>query len=172
MTDRSPPRSADSTSGELRKALLASGVFGFGFSGLIDVLVLHHVLQLHHLLSDVYDPTTLSGLRANLVADGLFSVGMVLVAGVGAGLLWRAERRAAAPLPVRPLAGAAVVGLGAFDLFDVIVNHTLLGLHSATDGPGYYDPHWAAVSLLIIAAGAYVYRTGIARARGDSAGEA
>ncbi|WP_129113245.1 DUF2243 domain-containing protein [Halegenticoccus tardaugens] len=168
MTDRSPPAPDGPGPEPLRKALLAAGVFGFGFSGLIDVLVLHHVLQLHHLLSNVYDPATLSGLRVNILADGLFSVGMLIVAGVGAGLVWRAERRSVAPLPTRPLVGSAVIGLGAFDLFDVVVNHTILDLHSATDGPGYYDPHWAVVSLLIIGAGAYVYRTGLARTRGGT----
>ncbi len=108
----------------------------------------------------------MDGLRTNLLADGLFSVAMLVVAGIGGGLLWRAERRTAAPLPMRPIAGAAVIGLGVFDLFDVVVNHTLLGLHHATDGPGYYDPHWAVISLLIVAAGAYVYRTG--RSEGES----
>ena len=158
MTDTSLDES-DAGRNSTRRAVVAAGVFGFGFSGLVDVLVLHHVLRLHHLVSNVYPTTTLAGLRTNILADGLFSLAMVVVAGVGAGLVWRAERRAPAPLPVRPLAGAAVVGLGVFDLFDVLVNHVLLGLHHATDGPGYYDPHWAVVSLLIIGGGAYVYRT-------------
>jgi len=37
-----------------KRGLLAAGVVGFGFSGLVDVLVLHHVLQWHHLLSGIY----------------------------------------------------------------------------------------------------------------------
>ncbi|EJN60688.1 Uncharacterized membrane protein [Halogranum rubrum] len=142
------------------QGVVGAGVLGFGFSGLVDVLVLHHVLQLHHLVSNVYDPSTLAGLRTNIFADGLFSVGMVLVLGVGAGLVWTAERRASSPLPLQPLAGATILGIGLFDLFDVVVNHTLFGLHHATDGPGFYDPHWAVVSLLIIGAGAYLYRHG------------
>ena len=144
-----------------RRAVVGAGVLGFGFSGLVDVLVLHHVLQLHHLVSNVYPTTTLAGLRTNLFADGVFSLAMVVIAGVGAGLAWRAERRTPAPLPARPLVGAAVVGLGVFDLFDVLVNHMLLRLHHATSGPGYYDPHWVVISVLIIGGGAYVYRTGL-----------
>ena len=152
--------------GETRRALYAAGVFGFGFSGLIDVVVLHQVLGLHHLLSSVYDPTTLAGLRTNVVADGLFSVAMIAIAGVGAGLVWRAERRTAAPLPATPLAGAAVLGLGLFDLFDVVVNHTILGLHHATHGTSFYDPHWAVVSLLIMGGGWLILRK-----EGHDAGE-
>lgn len=143
---------------DVRRGILAAGVLGFGFSALIDVIVLHHILRLHHLVSGIVPTDTLAGLRYNVFADGLFSLGAILVMGVGAGLLWQAERRAETPLPVRPLAGAAVIGLGGFDLFDVIVDHLLLGLHSATSGPGYYELHWAVISLLIIGAGALVYR--------------
>ena len=144
-----------------RKALLAAGIFGFGFSGLIDVLLLHQVLQWHHLLSGIYPQNTLAGLRTNILADGLFSIAMVVIAGVGAGLVWRAERRSASPLAFRPVAGAAVVGLGVFDLYDVLVDHVLLGLHQPLSMGGKYNLHWAVVSILIIGAGAYVYRTGM-----------
>ena len=156
-----------------RRSILAAGVFGFGFSGLIDVLVLHHVLQWHHLLSGIYPMDTLDGLRTNLLADGLFSIAMVGIAGVGAGLLWQSERRTDVPLAVRSVAGAAVVGLGVFDLFDVLVDHVLLGLHQPLMRGGIYNPHWAVVSLLIIGAGWYLYRSGVSDAsRGDAASAA
>jgi uncharacterized membrane protein len=141
-----------------RRGLLAAGVAGFGVSALVDVLLLHHVLQWHHLLSNVYDPATVSGLRANVLADGVFSLAMLGVMFAGLGWLWRSERRTAEPLAVRPLAGAALVGLGAFDLFDVAVNHVLLGLHHATHGPGFYDPHWAVASVAFIVGGALLVR--------------
>jgi uncharacterized membrane protein len=146
-----------------RRALLAAGVFGFGFSGLVDVLVLHHILQWHHLLSGVYSTNTVRGLETNILADGVFSVGMLLVMLAGAGLLWQAERRAVVPLAVRPLAGTAILGLGVFDVFDAVVDHALLGLHHpvGAGGPvgGRYNSHWVVVSLLFVAAGYYVYRT-------------
>lgn len=168
-TSASPDRSRETADGVRTRALLGAGIFGFGFSGLIDVLVLHHVLQWHHLVSAIYPMDTLDGLRTNLLADGLFSIGMVIVAGIGAGVVWRAERRTTVPLAIRPLVGAAVVGLGAFDLFDVVVDHTLLGLHHTVSQGGRYDPHWAVVSLLIVLAGVYVYRT---RDATDAADEA
>ncbi|MFC4360105.1 DUF2243 domain-containing protein [Halobium salinum] len=143
---------------QTRRGLVGAGVFGFGVSGLVDVLVLHLVFQWHHLVSNVVSPATLSGLRTNLVADGLFSVAMLVVALAGAGVVWRAERRAVDPLPARALAGAALFGLGTFDVFDVVVNHWLLGLHHAVGMDGAYDPHWFVVSLLLAAAGVLVYR--------------
>ena len=109
-TSASPDRSRETADGVRTRALLGAGIFGFGFSGLIDVLVLHHVLQWHHLVSAIYPMDTLDGLRTNLLADGLFSIGMVIVAGIGAGVVWRAERRTTVPLAIRPLVGTAVVG--------------------------------------------------------------
>jgi len=151
---------------ERRLGLVAAGTFGFGFSGLVDVLVLHHVLQWHHLVSGIYPMDTLAGLRANILADGLFSLAMLVIAGIGAGLVWRAERRTRLPLPARPLAGAALIGLGAFDVFDVVVDHILLGLHQPLSRGGQYNPHWLIVSLLFVGAGYYVYRTGTADTTG------
>lgn len=143
-----------------RRALVAAGVFGFGFSGLIDVIVLHQIFQLHHLVSGIYPMNTLSGLRTNILADGLFSIGMIVIAGIGAGLLWQSERRSTIPLAVRPIAGAVVIGLGIFDLYDVLIDHVVLGLHQPASQGGYYNPHWAVISLLIIGTGIYLYRTG------------
>jgi uncharacterized membrane protein len=140
-----------------RRSLLAAGVVGFGLSAVLDVVVLHHILQLHHLVSNVYSPNTVSGLRTNILADGLFTLANLTVAVAGVLWLFRAERRTANPLSVRPHLGAFVVGLGGFDLFDVLVDHWLLGLHHATHGPGYFDPHWAVLSAAIIVGGYLIY---------------
>jgi uncharacterized membrane protein len=107
--------------------------------------------------------STLDGLRMNVLADGLFSIGMVIVTSIGFGLLWQSERRTDALLTMRPLAGSALIGLGAFNLYDAIVNHTILGLHHPLSQGGQYNPHWAAVSFLFVVAGYYVYRTGTRR---------
>lgn len=154
--------------GVTSRALLAASVFGFGFSGLIDVLVLHSVLQWHHLVSGIYPMDTLDGLRTNILADGLFSIGMLVIMGIGAGLLWQSERRTDVPLVIRPLAGAAVIGLGAFDLYDAIVDHALFGLHQPLSQGGQYNAHWTVVSILLIIAGVYLYKTGIRAAHGQS----
>ncbi len=115
---------------------------------------------------------TLAGLRTNILADGIFSLGMLVIMCVGAGLLWQSERRTAAPLAVRPLAGTAVIGLGVFDIFDAVVDHILLGLHQPLSQGGRYNPHWITVSLLFVAAGYYVYRTGLRVQDVDSEGYA
>jgi len=49
-------------------------VMGLGLGAFIDGVVLHQVLQWHHLLSDTGDHPidTLAGLEANTLADGFF----------------------------------------------------------------------------------------------------
>lgn len=143
-----------------RRGIIAAGILGFGFSGLIDVVVLHHIFQLHFLISNVRPLDTVRGLRWNIWADGVFQLVMLVVMGIGGGLLWHAERRAHEPLPLRRVAGAGLVGVGVFDLYDVVVDHWILEWHHATHGSGYYDPWWAAASVLIILVGLGVYAAG------------
>lgn len=170
-----PDTASDRTQNTVtRRALVSAGVFGFGFSGLIDVIVLHHILQWHHLVSGLYPMYTLDGLEMNILADGLFSLGMLIIMGIGAGLVWQSERRTTVPLAVRPLAGAALIGLGVFDVYDALIDHALLGLHRPVGAGGQplslggqYNPHWIVVSLLFVAAGYYVYRTGIQNRSGN-----
>ncbi len=55
----------------------ASGLlFGLGLGGFVDGIVLHQVLQWHHMVSsvDAYPVTTLAGLQVNTLADGFFHV--------------------------------------------------------------------------------------------------
>lgn len=139
-----------------RSTLVAAATLGVGFGGLVDVILFHQILQTHHLVSGYVDPTTLDGLRTNVFADGVFSLAMLLVACAGAAGLWSAL---VAADPDRPPAasavgGAAVVGLGAWNLFDVVVDHALLRLHHATYPVlDAYDLGWLVASLLLTAVG-------------------
>jgi hypothetical protein len=49
-------------------------LFGLGLGGSVDCIVLHQMLQWHHMVSDVrrYPVTTIAGLEINTLADGLF----------------------------------------------------------------------------------------------------
>ena len=136
--------------------LVGAGVLGFGLGGLVDVLVFHHVLQWHHLVSSLVPPESLAGLRTNLVYDGLFSLAMVAVMGVGAALVWRALNRSVDPhSPVRAV-GALLVGAGAFNVFDGVVDHYVVGIHDVVHGTGAFNPHWVGASLLLLGLGVLV----------------
>lgn len=50
-----------------RQSVIAAGVlFGLGFSGFFDGVVLHQILQWHHMLTSAgYADTTVAGLKLN-----------------------------------------------------------------------------------------------------------
>lgn len=51
----------------------AGFLLGLGLGGFFDGIVLHQVLQWHHMLSSAgYPPDTLANLEANTFFDGLF----------------------------------------------------------------------------------------------------
>lgn len=146
----------DRPSGE-RTVLLGGGILEFGLGALLDVLVFHLVFQWHHLLSSVYPPGTLAGLRTNVYFDGVFSLGMVGLMSLGAAAIWRALNRAERPhSPVR-VVGGLLVGAGAFNLFDGVVDHYVLDVHDVVHGTRALNPHWIGASLLLLGAGVLVY---------------
>src|SRR5688572_25005742 len=101
-------------------------VLGIGLGGFVDGIVLHQLLQWHHLLSSTdsdnvgvrtYPVDTVDGLRMNTVWDGAFHVVTWLAVLVGLAMLYR--RASAAPRQAwgsGVLWGWILVGWGAFNL--------------------------------------------------------
>ncbi|RDI71798.1 DUF2243 domain-containing protein [Halopelagius longus] len=139
-----------------RPLLLGGGALGFGLGALFDVLLFHLVLQWHHLLSALYAPTTLSGLRTNVYFDGLFSLGALGVMTVGAAAVWRAVNRAERPHSGTRLVGSVLVGAGLFNVFDGVIDHYVLHIHDVVHGSEALNPHWVGASLLLVGVGILV----------------
>lgn len=139
-----------------RTVLLGSGFVGFGLGAVLDVLVFHLVLQWHHLVSSLVTPETLRGLQINLYYDGLFSLAMVGVMGVGGALVWRGLNHSLLDhSPVRAL-GAVLVGAGVFNVYDGVVDHYVLDIHDAVHSTEALNPHWIGASLLLLGVGILV----------------
>lgn len=126
---------------------------GVGLGAALDVAVFHLVLQWHHLLSATHPPGTLDGLRTNVYYDGLFALCALAVAAVGAAVAWRGLNRATQPHPPIRALGAVLVGAGAFNVFDGVVDHYVLDLHDVVHGSGALNPHWVGASLLLLGVG-------------------
>ena len=117
-----------------------AAALGFGLGGLFDGIVLHQVLQWHHLLSHMPSLD-----RPALVTwDGLFHGVMYGVAAVALWGLWRQARRGGLPQGRRVL-GAILVGFGAWHVADAVLAHWLLGLHRIrveAENPLAWDLGW------------------------------
>jgi len=77
----------------VRTVWLTGGLLGFALGGFFDGILLHQILQWHHLLSAI-DP---DDARMQVTADGLFHALMYVLALAGLGQLWRIARHARVP---------------------------------------------------------------------------
>jgi len=112
-------------------------------AGFFDGILLHQVLQWHHLLSlipneAVQDP------RVQIVADGVFHLLMYLLLGIGLVGLWRRRARVAA-LPVSAVVGTFLLGFGLWQVVDILGFHWLLRFHHVrvdAPAPVAWDIGW------------------------------
>jgi uncharacterized membrane protein len=119
-------------------------LLGLGLGGFVDGIVLHQILQWHHMLTaeGSYPKTTVAGLEANTLADGLFHASTWILTAVGVWLLWHAARTHGGVGPGRVLAGWMLVGWGLFNLVEGIVDHHILGIHHVREGAGVNEMAW------------------------------
>ena len=138
-------------------------MYGIGFGGFVDGIVLHQVLQWHHMVSASRSPDDLEGLELNTMADGYFHAVtwfVVLGASVVSLALWQQGRLA--PSWTFHL-GGVVTGWGLFNLVEGLVDHQLLRVHHVRDdlgGPLSWDLGFLAVSVVLVALGLWVQRRG------------
>lgn len=138
-------------------------LLGAGLGGFVDGIVLHQVLQWHHIASSAGVPVdTVAGLRLNTVLDGLFHVVTWIMTVVGIALLWRGARRGARLLWTR-LVGGALMGFGLFNLVEGLLNHHLLGLHHVNETAP--PEQWLAWDLGFLASGVLLLVLGYSLSR-------
>jgi uncharacterized membrane protein len=148
-----------------RRTLLPCVLLGVGLGGLLDGIVLHALLQWHHYVSHVRPPVTLEALRENVTVDGAFLLGAWTVTVVAVAALWRAGRRGALPNGIA-FVGAALLGWGAFNIVDGVVNHWILGLHHVRESDTSLDVPFLLASVALVVLGVALVRRGV-RAEGD-----
>ncbi len=136
-----------------RRALLPALALGFALGGFFDGILLHQILQWHHLLSLV---DGVGDLRAQVRWDGAFHAFHSLLALAGLWGLWRATHAGDRPAGAA-LLGGLLVGFGLWHVADAALSHWLLGLHRIRldgESPLASDLGWlAAFGLVPIAAG-------------------
>jgi len=143
----------------------AAGVFlGLGLGGFFDGIVLHQILQWHHMISSAgYPPTSIENMRLNVLADGLFHATAYVFTLIGLVLLWRGARHPHARWSTGGIAGAVLVGFGLFNLVEGVINHHLLGIHHVNETvPREQWPLWdggfLAVGAVLVILGALLWR--------------
>jgi uncharacterized membrane protein len=151
---------------------------GLGLGGFVDGIVLHQLLQWHHLLTgdNGGEPsTTVAGLEANTLADGFFHLATWLLVVTAMLLTVRAwQRRELAP-PWRGHFGMLLAGWGVFNVVEGVIDHQILGIHHVRDdlgAPLAWDLAFLAFGGLLIVGGLALARSGGRIGREPSASRA
>jgi uncharacterized membrane protein len=146
-----------------RRLPLSPGVLlGIGLGGFVDGIVLHQVLQWHHMLTSAgYPPDSVQNLTLNTLADGLFHASTWIATAIGLYLLHRAVG-AGHRWSGRRLLGGMAIGWGGFNLVEGIVDHHVLGLHHVKEtaaSPLLWDLGFLVFGALLVVVGWALART-------------
>lgn len=141
--------------------VLGAFLLGFGLGGFLDGIILHQILQWHHIISNLIPMNTLTGLQKNTAGDGIFSMGMWLITVLGLGILWQNIQQKRSLVSTQKLLGWIVAGWGGFNIFDSIVFHWLLRLHHIRQVPNFlvYDIAFFILGLLLLGLGFFIIKT-------------
>ena len=135
-------------------------LLGLGLGGFLDGIVLHQILQWHHMVSDDVSAASVTGLEDNTLADGIFHAVTWAVTLIGSFVAVRAWQNGEVAPPWGAHLGGLLLGWGIFDLLDS-ANHFVLGLHHIRDdkgGPIGWDIGFLIFAIALIAVGTALVR--------------
>ena len=139
-------------------------LLGIGLGGFVDGILLHQILQWHHMLTSEgsYPKTTVAGLETNTLWDGLFHAATWVAVAAGIYILWRRTTDWRWAISGRAFVGWLLVGWGLFNLVEGVVDHHVLTIHHVREGSNQ-----TAWDLAFLAFGALLVLGGWLLARSD-----
>jgi uncharacterized membrane protein len=135
------PREPSGSGPRHRFPASAGILLGLGLGGFFDGIVLHQILQWHHMATAAgYPADSLRNLEFNMFLDGLFHAATYLFTATGLIILWRSARQPHFLWSGRVLLATILMGFGLFNIVEGTMNHHLLGLHhvNETVSPEYW----------------------------------
>lgn len=141
-------------------------LFGLGLGGFFDGIVLHQILQWHHMVTSAgYPPDSVENLKLNTLLDGIFHASTYIFVVLGLIILWRTARRRHLRWSSKLLTGTMLIGFGAFNLVEGLVDHHLLGIHHVNETVPreqwiYWDVGFLIWGAAMLVGGWALYRAG------------
>lgn len=140
-------------------------LLGLGLGGFVDGIVVHQLLQWHHMISDTegHPVDTVAGLEANTLADGLFHVGTWVLVVFGVLLMLRSWQQGRLAPNFRFQVGLLLSGWGVFNIVEGVIDHQILGIHHVRDdlgAPLSWDLAFLAFGVVLAVAGWTLHRSG------------
>lgn len=151
----------DKNQNQLGNLIVAGILLGMGAAGFFDGIVLHQILQWHHMLSGVKPATAMPNFEVNTFWDGLFHALDYGLTVAGVTFLWRAQSNNNAPLSLKTFVGSLLIGAGSFNFIEGIINHQILGIHHVKPGPNQlaWDIGFLALGVALAASGWILLQT-------------
>lgn len=118
---------------ERRFPISAGLLFGLGLGGFFDGIIMHQVLQWHHMLSSWYPTDTVENLKLNTLWDGIFHSSTYMFVIAALFILWRTAHRSHLYWSNKLLAGTVLLGFGMFNVLEGLIDHHLLGIHHVNE---------------------------------------
>jgi uncharacterized membrane protein len=113
---------------------VAGILLGLGLGGFFDGIVLHQILQWHHMATSAgYPADTLENLQLNTTLDGLFHASTYAFTAIGLLVLWNKARKPHFLWSGTLLSATMLIGWGTFNIVEGIVDHHLLELHHVNE---------------------------------------
>jgi uncharacterized membrane protein len=139
----------------IRSAIAAGTLLGIGMGGFVDGILFHQILQLHNMLSNWVPRDTLVHEQINMFWDGLFHAFTWLTTAIGIWLLWHTARHRQLVPSGRMLAGSLLLGWGAFNLIEGLIDHEVLQVHHVFQNGNHmlWDMVFLASGVLFLGAG-------------------
>ncbi|NJM87250.1 MAG: DUF2243 domain-containing protein [Hydrococcus sp. RU_2_2] len=160
MKTNTVPETPEKTNG--RSLLIIAGVLlGMSFAGFFDGIVLHQILQWHHMVSSIRPTDSIEDLEANTFWDGVFLVGASILTALGLSLLWVAHKRDSLSHSTKTLVASLLFGMGAFNVVEGLIDHHLLGIHHVKSGSNqlFWDLGFLAFSSVLAGVGLLLLRS-------------
>lgn len=157
----------------LRRFPKSAGIlFGLGLGGFFDGIVLHQLLQWHHMLTSWYPATSLANLKLNSLWDGLFHASTYVFVVAGFIILWRNAHQGTLLWSSKLLAGTLLLGWGIFNFVEGMVDHEILGIHHVNERAPHsqwilWDMGFLAWGLAMTLIGWFLLREGKAESSGS-----
>ncbi|MBD2019940.1 DUF2243 domain-containing protein [Leptolyngbya sp. FACHB-36] len=135
--------------------IIAGLLLGIGEGGFFDGIVLHQLLQWHHMFTSVVTKETVGGMELNTLGDGLFHVFDWVMTIAGTISLWRAGRRPDVAWSTGAFVGSILMGFGLFNLVEGVIDHHILQIHHVRAGANQlaWDLGFLAIGLALLLGG-------------------
>jgi uncharacterized membrane protein len=146
---------------------LSAGILlGLGLGGFFDGIILHQVLQWHHMLTSAgFPPDSVRNLEINTLWDGVFHLSTYVFVVLGLIILWKRAHATHVRWPGKLLAGTMLMGFGIFNVVEGIIDHHLLGIHHVNETVPpeqwiYWDLAFLVWGAAMLVGGWFMVRTG------------